>query len=301
MNKNRFLNYARYDLTIHFPFYRSLALTTAVVMLAMTLFGFLFRWWMVKIDFAGGHYDYSVDFMVIALLFVMSVMHIVYFGCFNHPLRARQDRLKTLTLPVTNGDRFLWHSLLPLVGGALLLLLCLLLSDGLNALLSLLAGFDEIYSLTAGVFSAISLSDNMGFSVVGEPLEGIIEEVSSIPGPGMLAAFWLFNILSVVWVWSAYVYGNHVKYRYNLLWTTLGLLVLQAVLSLIFIYFAVFISVHEEEMKYYMQNWDMDTVAEIISGIFWTVDFIMLTTGVLLWRFSWKRFKNAQITTRLNR
>lgn len=301
MNKNRFLDYARYDLTIHFPFYRSLVLTTAVVMLAMTLLGFLFRWWMAYMVYMGDEDSYTVDITVLVLLFVMSVMHLVYFGCFNHPLRARQDRLKTLTLPVTNGERFLWHTLLPLVGGALLLMLCLLLSDGLNALLSLLAGFDQVYSLTEGVFSIFSFRDSASFSFVGDAIETIPGEISSIPGPGMPLAFWLLNILSVVWSWSAYVYGNHVKYRYNLLWTTLGLWALQTVLSLLFLIIVAFISVYEEDLKYYMNGLDMDTVAEIISGMFWTIDFIMLATGVLLWWFSWKRFKNAQITTRMNR
>lgn len=301
MNKNRFLDYARYDLTIHFPFYRSLALTTAVVMLAMTLFGFIIRWWMSKMVYEGEFGSYSVDLMVIALLFVMSVMHIVFWGCFNHPLRVRQDRLKTLTLPVTNGERFLWHTLLPLVGGSVLLFLCLLLCDGLNALLSLIAGFDKVYSLTAGVFSMLSLSDYTGFSAIGEPVEEIANEFMTMPNSSVYFAFVLLNTLSLVWTWSAYVYGNQVKYHYNLLWTTLGLWALQAVLSFVFFIFVDWLTVYDNEVDNYLSGLDRDSVAKIISGMFWTVDFLMVTTGALLWWFSWKRFKNAQITTRLNR
>lgn len=301
MNKNRFLNYARYDLTIHFPFYRSLALTTFVVMLAMTLFGFLFRWWSIKWMYDGGNDAYTVDIMVIVLLFVMGIMHNVFFGCFNHPLRQRQDRLKTLTLPVTNGERFLWHLLLPLVGGALLLFLCLLVADGMNALLSLLAGFDRVYSLTGGVLHYLSFHDYIGFSAIGEPMEGMAMELSTIPGPGLPLGFWLLYVLSVVWTLSAYVYGNHVKYRYNLLWTTLGLWLLETVLSFFFLLIAGIVSMHDADLDYYMQNLDRDTVAQIISGIFWTLDIILFVTAALLWWRSWVRFKNAQITTRLNR
>lgn len=301
MNKTRFLNYGRYDLYIHAPFYRNLAIVTCVLMTGIALLGFLFRW------YAFGEYrvmvahfeeqinpDYAyVGFTAMALVCLMGVMMCAYAACFNHPLGARKDRLKTLTLPATNGEKFLWHLLLVGVGGAALLFAALLLADGLNALCSLFAGFDRVYSLTASVWSVLTMGyyEGMGEGNWQDYSEWAADMTATETCASV--ALWLAVVLSAWWQWSAFIYGSTVKFRYNILWTLLALWALQVVLTIVVF---LFLPLLEDISRDLTQD-----SAERLALIFlFSLDFLLLATGACLWWRSWVRYCRVQITSRLN-
>lgn len=299
MDKNRLIHYARYDLTIHRAFYRNLALTSAVLMLSITLLGFFIRWWEKTYDSA--FYIESLTYThisgtVLTLLTLMGLLMTVYAACFNHPLANRQSRLKTLTLPATNGEKFLWHALLVTVGGAAFLAAVLLLCDALNALLSLLAGFERIYSLTAGASSFLGVFNYEGLGDANDPFREITYLRGEYFGVWLGIVVWMAG--SAVWNISAFVYGNAIKYRYNILWTILTLWLLQTVVTIVAV---ALISLLEGVDFYYLDNLSREDGTRIICIGIWVFDALLLGTAGLMWWRSWVRYCRAQITSRLNR
>lgn len=308
MNKTRFLNYGRYDLYIHAPFYRNLVVITVVLMTSLALIGFLFRWW----DFnehrimlaaeewqSDGSYAY-VGYTAVLLYCLMGVMMYAYAACFNHPLTARKDRLKTLTLPATNGEKYLWHLLLVGVGGAALLFASLLLADGLNALFSLLVGFDRVYSLTASVWSLLTMGyyEGMGHGGWLDYSEWVREMVATEPCASV--GLWLAVVLSAWWQWSAFIYGSTVKFRYNILWTLLALWVLQMVLSVAAFVSCAIVENMSEDQLFFTGQMDRDSAERQVLILLYSLDFLLLATGACMWWRSWVRFRRVQITSRLN-
>lgn len=301
MDKNRFLNYARYDLTIHQAFYRNMALLSAVIMLSITLLGFLARWWQKShLDvWTNDDTNYThIFFTVISLSAVMSLLMSVYAACFNHPLANRQDRLKTLTLPATNSEKFLWHTLLVVVGGAALLTVTLLLCDALNAVFSLLTGFDHVYSLTAGVGSLITCTLYEGMGAAND----ILGEVAVMREDAfrLWLSIFMMSTLSFVWTISAFVYGNCLKFRYNILWTILVLWVLQTVLVIVLIVVVTFMQ-EGYIMPSVDADWARDEVYDFIAACVWGINVVLIATAALMWWRSWVRYCRVQITSPLNR
>lgn len=299
MDKNRFLNYARYDLTIHAAFYRNLALLSTIIMLSITLLGFLFRWWDKAYNHAlyGDYSGYThIAGTVVILAMAMGLMMNVYAACFNHPLANRQDRLKTLTLPATNGEKFLWHTLLVIVGGALQLTVALLLCDALNALLSLLCGFSHVYSLTAGIWSMVSLTGSEALGFLNDPLREIA--VMRLDAFRLWLSIVVMLVVSFVWELSAFVYGNSFKYRYNILWTMLGLWVLESVVSIVMVMAVSIASTEGVEM---LDDMARDDVFDFLTAMFWGFNVVLIVTAALMWWHSWVRYRHAQITSWLNK
>ena len=220
MEFNRFMQYAKYDLTINKAFYRNMSIVAVSIITGIAILGFLVRWTMVKnfgigVDHDGSVFSYySIGGTVIFTTGVVSLLMMMFSGCFNHPLRNKQGRISTLTLPATNGEKFLWHTLLVFVGGSLLCILSVLAADIVNALLSLIAGFptDNIYSITKQFFRVLAMNFRS-------------ESMGELGNAGMMFpihnkyyyAFLGLVYASSIWTYTAFVFGNSVKYRYNII------------------------------------------------------------------------------------
>ena len=299
MEFNRFVQYAKYDLTINKAFYRNTSIVTASIITGMAVMGFLIRWTMIRnldigVDHDGNSYGYyGIGGTVIFIVGVVSLLMMVFAGCFNHPLRNKQGRISTLTLPATNGEKFLWHTLLVFVGGTLLCFLSVIAADLVNALLSLIAGFptDYIYSITKHFFRFLVMNfrdesmGELGNATTMFPLHS-----------KYYYAFLGLIYASSIWTFTAFVFGNSVKYRYNIIWTLLGLWALQFVLSILEIigmtlFFKNIVEFEYNPYQFEKAGWTL----------YWIGMTIIVGTAVLMWWKSWRNYKNAQITNKWNR
>ena len=299
MEYNRFIQYAKYDLTINKAFYRNISIVAVSVITGIAILGFLCRWTMVKnlgigVDHSGNVFSYyGIGGTVVFTTGVVSLLMMVFAGCFNHPLRNKQGRISTLTLPATNGEKFLWHTLVVILGGSLLCILSVIAADIVNALLSLIAGFpiDNIYSITKQFFRFLVMNfRNESMGEIGN---------ADIMFPLYSKYYYAFLGLiyaSSIWTITAFVFGNSVKYRYNIIWTLLGLWALQFVLSILEILgFTLFLKNIEEH------DFDPYNFGNTGWTIYWIGMVIIVGTAVLMWWQSWRNYQNAQITNRLNR
>ena len=291
----RCAQYARYDLTLNRAFYRNMAIVTAAITVGIAILCFLFRWIGIR-NIPEGMEDMMTDPYTVtgakAIIGIFAgIMSLVYAGCFNHPLRSKQSRISVLTLPATTAEKFLWHTLLVLVGGFLLLVASFIVADGVNALLSLMIGLsgEHIYSLTAAFWRDIWLTgDNPLFNDWrfntdnAEGRELIIHSILNFYALG-------------IWMLTAYIFGNAVKYRYNIVWTTLALQALQFILTVLIIVFAI---ITGERIV------DNALDADPINTMrFFSITSLVILVGTTIWMWwgSWRLYKKAQITSKLNR
>ena len=295
IDNKRFVQYARYDLTINRTFYRNMAIVTMALIAAVTVLGFMLRWVALSSTDYHTEFDYRPIFTALMVKSLVGIIQTIWAGCVNHPLRNKQSRISVLTLPATNAEKYLWHLLLVIVGAMLLCLLSVVVADVLNALLSLMIGLSpsEIYSLTAEHLRYYTLTMNLPFT------ESTILDGETSAEWGEITK-WLIatSAVSAVWSLSAFVFGNAVKYKYNIIWTFIALYALQMVITILIIISAIGIG----------SNIDMSTIRSeeinemaIVRGIFITTIILTVVTSALMWWGSWRLYKKAQITSKLNR
>jgi len=280
MEFNRMMNYARYDLTINRSFYRNFALIALALFLTVGLLSATVDYQMVRE--ATYFYRPQVAGTVFWLYFLTFALLMLAAGCINHPLRNRQGRISTLTLPATNGEKFLWHTLICIVGMALACVVGVLLADLVYQLILLAAGvsFAAIPSITQGFFTCMGMAEGLKY---------MNAEVA------LLLALLVSHIL---WTICAFSLGNALKYKYNLLWTMLGLWVLHFVLNLVVAFLGVSllsnldlsgtVNLSQKEME----SWAM--------ALAWTWVGIVTIVAVLMYWGAWRLYCRAQITSRLN-
>lgn len=286
MNTERLLQYARYDLTINRAFYRNISIVSLATLLSITLLGFLFRWLM-----ADPFSPHSTTGTALMLAAAAGSIHVLYAGCIHHPLRNKQSRISSLTLPATNGEKFLWHVLLVTVGGLLLLLAGILLSDLVNLLLSLFAGFSHIESLTEGVLSLYAgrFPDFDPFYQLNEiPIRGI-------------DAIVVAELVLHLWSIAAFMLGNSIKWRHNIVWTLIALWLLNVIFTFLLVGGAAFIVDNRLQVKSFYFSIGEEAFKQWLWAGYWIFIALTLLTGAwMVWK-SWRLYCNAQLTNRLNR
>lgn len=298
----RCAQYARYDLTLNRAFYRNIAIVTAALIAGITVLGFMFRWIGIRnlpdanLVFSDG--AYTVTWTTFWITCLTGILCVLYAGCIHHPLRTKQSRISVLTLPATNAEKFTWHTLLVIVGGALVCLGSILLADGVNALLSLLVGFspDQIYSITAEHLRYYTLSMSWG------PLNQFDEMAADPRGHEIYVYVVLSAFASSIWSLSAYAFGNAVKYRYNIMWTLLALQVLEFVLTVLFIICSFAFGEHLFEwIETSAGEWSVEQGMTMVRTFFITMIALLVLTSALMWWGNWRLYNKAQITSKLNR
>ena len=291
----RCAQYARYDLTLNRAFYRNIAIVTAALIAGITVLGFMFRWIGIRnlpdanLVFSDG--AYTVTWTTFWITCLTGILCVLYAGCIHHPLRTKQSRISVLTLPATNAEKFVWHTVLVLIGGWLLLLGSIVLADGLNALLSLLAGFpaDKIYSITAEHLRYYTLTMNL-------PMTGnfgeLMQDKNAKEFLSMIAIMSLASGMATI---SAFCFGNAVKYRFNIIFTYLALWLLQFVASVLLIICTVAFG---EQLVESLSEAD---IMNMIRGTFISLTVFYVIATIVLWWGNWRLYKKAQITSKLNR
>ena len=287
-NKERFVNFAKYDLAINKSFYRNLSLATIVGTFGIALFGFMIRWniWQNNVseyslnDESFNTFDFAWDCSGTSacLLVFCTIMLTGFCGCWAHNLRSRQNRIMELTLPAANIEKFVWHLVLTVGGGALLVVLSAVLADGLNALLCLFAmpKGAEVPSLIAKMWSLITFS--------------------MIKDAGVAKALIIsLCICSYILQLAFYIYGNSLKYKFNIILTYAAEQVISLVLSIIFI--TIVTSIHTS-WSISMSDDDVETMFEYILYGISTIEIILATIFVWL---SYRNYVKAQLITPLNK
>ncbi|MCH5175932.1 MAG: hypothetical protein J1F40_08600 [Prevotellaceae bacterium] len=287
-NKERFVNFAKYDLAINKSFYRNLSLATIVGTFGIALFGFMIRWniWQNYAseyslnDESFDTFDFAWDCSGTSacLLVFCTLMLTGFCGCWAHNLRSRQNRIMELTLPAANIEKFVWHLVLTVGGGALLVVLSALLADGLNALLCLFAmpKGAEVPSLIARMWSLITFS--------------------MIEGAGVAKALVISLCLcSYILQLAFYIYGNSLKYKFNIILTYAAEQVISLILSIIFITIVTSIHTH-----WYISMSD-DEVETMFEYIIYGISAIeIILAAVFVW-LSYRNYVKAQLITPLNK
>lgn len=299
MNTNNLLTYGKYDLTINKVFYRNMLIITTSIIVGMALLCFLGRWFVYEqmLDHVAyyestgitpdspfhplnpansSHYSQfgGTTFFLISLL---TTLYTIFMGCTFHNLRTKMSRINELTLPVSNGKRYVWHILVTVVGGLLGAFVALLCADIINFLLHVFVfGTEHMISLTAGVCS----------SFYSGLISGSVSEFGSIPFSVRYAV-----VSGFVFQMCCYIYGNSVKYRHNIIITYAALQILSVIM--LFLFFALALAVDGS-----MSTPDANASVGGFFYILGTIGYAL--SALLIWR-SYKRYCNAQVVSRFNK
>ncbi len=303
MDKTRFLQYARYDLTLNRTFYRNMAFTTAVVIVSIALLGFLLRWilWKNVTSVTGGigRPDESLSGVggTCFFLYLAATCFLCLFaGCLNHPLRNKQSRISVLSLPATNAEKFVWHLLLVVGGGLLLCLVSLLLADAVNFIFSFIVGFPphQIHSLTLTTLrlSVLDIDINGSFSA----MDGLPYPPDSLWNHLLTPVAWVsMALVGAAWNIAVFIFGNSLKWRMNIPWTILALWVLQTLASILLVAGAVGLAAFADDWPWAESHFSLLTwCGYAIYMLFFG------GTAVWMFRMSWQLYQKAQLTNRLN-
>lgn len=278
-NMTRFINVAKWDLTINSSFYLKAVFMIFVLMALPLIFsvtGTLFAWM-----FSGEFYPESVQVTSLGGMFTAFIYALPLFGGYTfHNLLTRQSRINELTLPSTNFERFTWHVLLTIVGAVLVAMLSMVVIDVIQFVyVGSLAGFD----------SAKSVILNMG-----DNFKEVAELFKQLPHAGTMTTIITLGYFIGM---SVFVLGNAVKYRHNIILTILFKMAVGIVLFLIF---AVSVTMLK---NYLFEQGHIYSIDNVLSSL--PIGEIVITIQVLVlalcWWLSYRFYSRAQITTKRNR
>jgi len=149
---SRFIDVARWDLTINSKFYlRSSILVVALCCFPVLMY-YLYNLLTGNYFEAGAAYDKIEPFVMIISLVGMSYA-IIASGYMFHNLVTRQGRINELTLPATNLEKFVWHFLVIAVGALIVFNIGVVCADLLHSFFRIGFG-SHTRSITAELFSA---------------------------------------------------------------------------------------------------------------------------------------------------
>ena len=285
-NFQRFLNVARWDIAINRTFYTRMFILVAAIALLPMLAKYLFALWTI-IALGGSREAYitmnaidDLSALAGATNFLLPLMLTVMMGYMFHNLVTRQGRINELTLPSTNGERFLWHFCLIVGGGLLTGLASILLADLLHVLLGW-----AILRQTS--FQSYTL---LVFKSYGE----VWTFLNNVSAGSVLAA--LIAAVASLINYSLFALGSAWRYRYSIAYTLLYMFAA----SLLFTVVTGFV------VSAIVNRFDniralLDSLGNISGTAVGTVVLIgeVAVLG-LIWWLTYRLYCRAQITTRRN-
>lgn len=309
-NKERFANFAKYDLAINKVFYRNLALFTVVGTIGINVLGFMARYTMWEnMTFMGDRDPFSQAgynwlFMTAAyVLGFLVFMLYIFAGCSFHNLRNKQGRITELTLPATNLEKFTWHTGLMIGGGFILCILSILLADGINALLTLAVYGSEggVKSLTESIWEILRLNitDWLGGSFLTVNGDAIAMNHETQKGVALLSALSFGILCGIIAEIAIYLFGNAVKYKYNIILTYVAMQILGFILVILFFVGVAIFSNHVDVVTE-MENGGEVLLRNMTTGYYIAGTLALILAAVLGWK-SYSLYTRAQITTPLNK
>lgn len=314
-NKDRFANFAKYDLTINKSFYRNMGLVTIAGAVCLALIGFISRYTMYHsiVNDAMDNQYYVPDpngfegynWMYLTAIYEVTfflIMMEIYAGCWLHNLRNKQGRITELTLPATNLEKFTWHSLLMIVGGFIVCCISMLLADGINALLTLISFGTEngITSLTASAWEMCSIK-NIVDTVFNRTIGAgnPVDIADGTPIASFYHAFTFAIFCAAFLHIIIYLFGNALKYKYNIILTYIALQVLGTVGSIIFFITSAATPNLPEFLG--IDDYSSEEIAQLTTIVAYAFSFVfLLIAAFLIWK-SYNLYQKAQITSSFNK
>lgn len=291
-NMSRFFNFGKYDFTINKSFYRNMVLTTVFGSVGIAIIAFFARWQLANIII--GHTPEDTSLTSLFLLVFCSIMTVIFAGHTFHNLRNKQGRITELTLPSTNIERWTWHVLVSTLGGILALAVGIVCADIINALFNLLVYRGEVNSsisldVIRTIFFMPSGSNDANFST-NEIFIHISNKNISWALFCLIHSSLFFNI-------CLYIFGNSLKYRYNIIFTYIAEYLVETVIAVLFFSVIIF---NGGEMEFFktMSEEQVETLLKVMYGIL--IGFYIIAGSALLWG-SYKKYCHAQISSRWNR
>lgn len=289
---NRFKSYGLYDLTINKKYYRSQAMITIFTLMGIALTCFLFRWMIC--DLGGDEvpfFDYRETSATVAILAgAISIINIVLAGCTFHNLLTKQGRISELTLPATSLEKFTWHVCLNVFGGILLCMVGLLCADALNAvLMAMTFPLDGQHSLFLQCMDGMTM-DSLRRTLI--QMHG--EESLAVK---MMAGGFLLMITNTVCQLCAFVYGNSIKYRNNIIWTYAVIQVITIVVITFTIEF-IWQLIVSFKHDFTFTSYDLESFVHFM--VYGASVFFTGLSALLLWR-AYVRYSKAVITSKRNK
>ncbi len=294
---SRFMNVARWDLTVNRPFYTRVLLVIGSVIMLPVLMRYISALW--KVVYLGGNREAyilanatdSMEGTVVYQTMAIGIIMVVLMGYIFHNLLTRQSRINELTLPSTNLERFLWHVGLTIVGGYLACLVSLVVSDLIHVILGwAILGQTSFSSLTMKVLDPSELDINL-----------YAEELTADEDFHWGALYSAFSLVSLI-NYSFFALGNAWKYKGNIVYTLLwmigaslaGTILMGFVVSMLARYFE---STYQfgESLGEFFKNLSITGNQLLIA-----INVLELLLLGLIWWLTYRLYCRAQITTRRN-
>ena len=269
-NVKRFVNVARWDLTVNSKFYTRSILVCVIAVCMPVVLAYL-------IALIRGHFIHEYDNIetyTLTCSLIGTVYMVIAFGYMFHNLLTKQGRINELTLPATNLERFLWHFLVIWIGTQVVWFVSVALADLLHVIFRAMLHATDYRSIFADCFVKSFSWQSVDF--YGHDMVPLL----------VLMVFNAVSTFSLVNAW---------KYRYNIPLTILfhflfwvGTLIVFAILGNLFV-------AHDFlwQFAHWLDGMNVDTAFYIACTF-----AILLFCGI--WLLTYRLYKRAQLTTKHN-
>ena len=279
----RFLNVARWDLSVNSKFYtRSAILMMAFISTPVMLF-YLYNMLTKGFLLMGSTTD-NVEGFAATIGLIGIAYTIISSGYIFHNLVTKQGRISELTLPATNLERFLWHVVVIVIGVQLVFYCGVVVADFLHFLFRLAIQNADIQSLTVACLwndaEPWTKSSDVGFIDLMKDYGYEIMLAIIIWASCYTRSFCLFN------AW---------KYKFNIPWTFLFYFILQTVLPLILLFLGTMFITKDNFLSF--MDWLKDANWHYVLA--W-IDIIGVLVYIGIWLLTYRLYKRAQLTTKRN-
>ena len=283
-NIKRFLNVARWDLSVNSKFYtRSAIMMMAFISTPIVLF-YLYNM-LTKGFLLMGNTSDNVESFAMTIGLIGLAYSVISAGYMFHNLLTKQGRISELTLPATNLERFVWHAVVIMIGVPLVFFCGVVVADFLHFLFRLMITNADIQSLTAAYYWGEG--DFSNWHNYSPGFEDFMEDYG-------------YELVTTIIIWGAcytrsFSLFNAWKYKYNIPITFLFYFILWTVLPLILLFIGTMC--FSEEYVLDFMNWLKDVNPHnIIIG----VGIVGILVYIGIWLLTYRLYKRALLTTKRN-
>ena len=283
-NIKRFLNVARWDLSVNSKFYtRSAIMMMAFISTPIVLF-YLYNMLTKGFLLMGNNSD-NVESFAMTIGLIGLAYSVISAGYMFHNLLTKQGRISELTLPATNLERFVWHAVVIMIGVPLVFFCGVVVADFLHFLFRLMITNADIQSLTAAYYWGEG--DFSNWHNYSPGFEDFMEDYG-------------YELVTTIIIWGAcytrsFSLFNAWKYKYNIPITFLFYFILWTVLPLVLLFIGTMF--FSEEYVLDFMNWIKDANPHnIIIG----VGIVGILVYIGIWLLTYRLYKRAQLTTKRN-
>ncbi|MBO7120530.1 MAG: hypothetical protein J6W03_09465 [Bacteroidaceae bacterium] len=283
-NIKRFLNVARWDLSVNSKFYtRSAIMMMAFISTPIVLF-YLYNM-LTKGFLLMGNTSDNVESFAMTIGMIGIAYSVISAGYMFHNLLTKQGRISELTLPATNLERFLWHAVVIMIGVPLVFFCGVVVADFLHFLFRLMITNADIQSLTAAYYWGEG--DFSNWHNYSPGFEDFMEDYG-------------YELVTTIFIWGgcytrSFSLFNAWKYKYNIPITFLFYFILWTVLPLILLFIGTMFFSKENVLDFI--DWIKDTNPHnIVIG----VGIVGILVYIGIWLLTYRLYSRAQLTTKRN-